>query len=66
MWGIVVRLHDKIARLDNLLSKKRSGFNSVTNETVYDTLMDIVGYSTVAIMWTNSWFRLPLDIDLKW
>jgi hypothetical protein len=28
--------------------------------------MDIVGYSTVAIMWTNSWFRLPLDIDLKW
>jgi hypothetical protein len=66
MWGIVVRLHDKIARLDNLLSKKRSGFNSVNDETVYDTLMDIVGYSTVAIMWTNSWFRLPLDIDLKW
>ncbi len=63
MWGIIVRLHDKIARLDNLLSTKRSGFNSVAGETIYDTLMDIVGYSTVALLWTNNWFRLPLEVD---
>jgi len=64
MWGLIVRLHDKIARLDNLLSTKRNGFNSVSDETVYDTLVDIVGYSTVAMLWINNWFLLPLKKDL--
>ena len=64
MWGLIVRLHDKIARLDNLLSTKRNGFNSVADETVYDTLVDIVGYSTVAMLWINNWFLLPLKKDL--
>jgi hypothetical protein len=65
MWGIIVRLHDKIARLDNLLSTKRSGFNSVADETVYDTLLDIVGYSTVALLWINNWFFFPMKKDVK-
>lgn len=64
MWGLIVRLHDKIARLDNLLSTKRSGFNSVSDETIYDTLLDIVGYSTVAMLWINNWFLLPMKKDI--
>ncbi len=63
MWGLIVRLHDKIARLNNLLSSKRKGFNSVSNETIYDTLLDIVGYSTVALLWINNSFFLPMKID---
>ena len=63
MWGLIVRLHDKIARLDNLLSTKRKGFNSVSDETIYDTLLDIVGYSTVAMLWINNWFLLPMKAD---
>lgn len=64
MWGLVVRLHDKIARLENLLSPKRKGHNNVNDETVYDTLLDIIGYSTVALLWTNDWFLLPLKRDI--
>jgi hypothetical protein len=63
MWGLIVRLHDKIARLDNLLSTKRKGFNSVSDETIYDTLLDVVGYSTVALLWINNWFLLPMKLD---
>ena len=63
MWGLIVRLHDKIARLNNLMSTKRKGFNSVSNETIYDTLLDIVGYSTVALLWINNYFFLPMKID---
>lgn len=61
--GLVVRIHDKIARLENLLSSKRSGINSVQNETIFDTLLDIVGYSTVALLWVNGWFYIPMDGD---
>ena len=63
MWGLIVRLHDKIARLNNLLSTKRKGFNSVSDETIYDTLLDVVGYSTVALLWINNWFFLPMKVD---
>lgn len=65
MWGLIVRLHDKIARFENLMSKKRKGANAVSDETVYDTLLDIVGYSTVALLWTRGDFFLPLEKDLK-
>jgi hypothetical protein len=63
VFGLVVRVHDKIARLENLLSPKRNGVNSVKGETVFDTLLDIIGYSTVAIMWINSWFLLEMESD---
>lgn len=61
--GLVVRIHDKIARLDNLLSPKKKGANAVQNETVFDTLLDIVGYSTVALLWVNGWFLTPMASD---
>jgi hypothetical protein len=63
VFGLVVRVHDKIARLENLLSPKRNGVNSVAGETVFDTLLDIIGYSTVAIMWINNWFLLEMESD---
>jgi hypothetical protein len=54
--GIIVRLYDKVARLKNLLSKvdgdisKAIHANSVNGESVLDTLIDIIGYSTIALM----------------
>ena len=54
--GIIVRLFDKVARLNNLLLKSNGDFksavgaNSVPGETLVDTLIDIIGYSTIALM----------------
>lgn len=62
-FGIAIRLHDKIARLENLLSSKRNGKNSVSDESIYDTLVDIVGYSIVGLLWINNWFLLPMEVD---
>lgn len=63
LWGLIVRVHDKIARIDNLLSK-RGGVNGVKDETVFDTMLDIIGYSVVTLMWINNWFFLPMEKDL--
>jgi hypothetical protein len=57
--GILIRIHDKIARLNNLMSKSDNdfntaiGINSVPGETIVDTFVDIIGYSVVALMWMN-------------
>lgn len=55
--GLVIRMHDKIARLENLISKN----NLPQNESILDTLLDIIGYSIVAIMWINGTFLFPLS-----
>lgn len=57
--GIIVRMFDKVSRLINLLSKSHSlqssvGVNSVPNESVIDTLMDLIGYSTIGLMIADS------------
>jgi len=44
--GLIVRLHDKVARLENLLDSGRLP----ENEAVEDTYLDIVGYSTIGLM----------------
>jgi len=44
--GLIVRLHDKVARLENLL---KSG-KTPENESVADTYLDIVGYSVIGLM----------------
>lgn len=56
--GLLVRVHDKIARLKNLV------LNSSTpnNESISDTYTDIVGYSAIGIMWERGWFGLELTI----
>lgn len=54
--GLMVRMHDKVARLENLTAR------GITpeNESVRDTFVDIVGYSTIGMMWENNQFLLPL------
>lgn len=54
--GLMVRLHDKIARLQNL----DGGGRQPNNESVSDTLMDIVGYCALGIIWERHEFELPL------
>lgn len=56
--GLMVRMHDKVARLENLLSVDGGG--KPHNESIKDNLLDVVGYSTVGIMWESQTFLLPL------
>lgn len=44
MTGIIVRLSDKLARLENLQDKKGQ-----VDETIEDTLKDIAGYAINAL-----------------
>ena len=62
--GLVIRTHDKIARIENLLSKPDGVKNAVENESVYDTLLDIGGYAAIALMWSRGTFLLPLMSDV--
>ena len=55
--GLTIRTHDKIARLENLIS---SGAEP-ENESVVDTFIDIVGYSAIAMMWIRGTFLLPME-----
>lgn len=57
--GLVIRVHDKVARVENL-AKKQNYINSVIDETMTDTLMDIIGYSIIAYMWLNNTFMYDL------
>lgn len=58
--GIIVRLFDKVARLNNLLLKTHGNVkeaissNSVQGESLIDTLIDIVGYCSIALMITEN------------
>jgi hypothetical protein len=58
--GLVIRAHDKVARVENLLSKPNSNETAVNDESIYDTLLDISGYAAIAMMWVNRDFLLPL------
>lgn len=55
--GLYVRLHDKVARLENLL---KSGAVP-ENESLQDNIMDVVGYCAIGCMWEARVFLLPLD-----
>jgi hypothetical protein len=57
LYGILVRLSDKIERYANLEGKQAQ------NESTSDTLMDIVGYSVVALMLLDETFTLQLGDD---
>lgn len=56
--GLLVRVHDKIARLKNLMLNN----SSPNNESISDTYTDIVGYSAIGIMWERGWFGLELEV----
>ena len=55
--GLMIRVWDKISRLDNLT---RQAYDPAVEESQFDTLLDITGYSTIGIMLRRGWFRLPL------
>lgn len=57
--GIVIRVHDKIVRLENLFGKGREA----ANEAVEDSLFDLMGYSLMAMMVIDKTFSLPMKID---
>lgn len=56
--GIVIRMYDKIGRLTNLSSSKKS---SSIDETLFDTALDLIGYCAIAHMWINGTFPLPMQ-----
>lgn len=55
--GLKVRLWDKIARYENLTK----GGQDALNESIEDTLMDIIGYVALMLMVENDWMELPLE-----
>jgi hypothetical protein len=57
--GLVIRIHDKIARAENLLQKRHME-NAVAGESLYDTFVDIIGYSIIALMWLDNTFMFKL------
>lgn len=54
--GLMVRMHDKVARLENLMDTH----NTPENETVFDNVLDVIGYAAIGIMWESQQFLLPL------
>ena len=44
--GIRVRMHDKVARLNNLIDSGKEP----KHESIRDTLVDIANYATIALM----------------
>jgi len=57
--GLKVRLWDKVARLVNLADR-----DTIKNESLVDTKIDIVGYVVITLMLEFGWFELPLEADL--
>jgi hypothetical protein len=55
--GLIIRVHDKIARLENLVAKN----STAANEPIEDTILDIAGYSAIGMMWEAGTFLLPLE-----
>jgi len=60
--GLLVRCHDKIARLKNL-HLSRAG--EAANESLADTYIDIIGYSAIGMMVERGWFLLHLEDEQK-
>lgn len=52
--GIIIRLSDKVERYLHLVERQ------AMNESTDDTLLDIVGYCVVALMYLDGTFQLPL------
>lgn len=64
LYGLILRIHDKIGRIDNLLKFQKN--SSIDNETIFDTLVDLVGYSILLNLWINNWFLLPMVDNYNW
>lgn len=55
--GLLVRVHDKIARLENLTE---SG-HSPENESLKDNVLDVIGYCAIGMMLEEGTFLLKLE-----
>jgi len=53
-FGLLVRMHDKVARLENLMM---SG-HTPNHESIEDNILDVMGYSIVGTMWEEGSFLL--------
>jgi hypothetical protein len=58
-YGVIVRMSDKIERYANLTKLGHQAQNESTN----DTLLDIVGYTVIALMLMDDTFKLHLGDD---
>lgn len=56
-YGVIVRCHDKIARLEHLLETGKDP----QNESIRDNLMDVAGYAAIGIMLNHGWFEKQLE-----
>lgn len=54
--GLIVRLHDKLSRLANLLKEGKEP----NNESLEDTWLDIRNYGQIGLMVRKKLFNLPL------
>ena len=55
-YGLAVRVHDKLARLEHLLANG----TAPNHESLGDTVLDLVGYSVLGLLLARGWFDLPL------
>jgi Nucleotide modification associated domain 1 len=60
--GLVLRMHDKLARIRNLES--RTVDSEAANEPLADSWLDLVGYAIIGVMWERGTFMLPLAADV--
>ena len=55
--GLLVRVHDKVARLENLTAR---GLDPA-NESLTDNYIDVIGYAAIGMMVENGTFLLDLE-----
>ena len=60
LLGVLVRISDKVARLENLLAPGRG---RPKNESISDSLIDLMGYAIIAKMLIDGKFEAPLVTD---
>lgn len=48
--GMLIRMTDKLARISNLLDKK----NAVKDESIEDTVLDLINYSGILLAYMHS------------
>ena len=58
--SMLIRMHDKLGRLDNLLSRQISNV-MVTTETIEDTLTDLANYAIITILELHKWNNKVTD-----
>lgn len=57
--GIILRAHDKLSRIQNLIARG----DDASNESVEDSWLDLAGYAIIGMMVNAGTFELPLSAD---